>query len=83
MATSTKELKRFLREAEILSRLRHENIVEFREMGQSGELLYFAMQYVPGSDARGLLKRHGPLSIGQAVGWICQMILALTLLGWA
>ena len=42
---------RFLREASVLRQLNHPSIVAFREIGQAGGRLYFAMEYVPGTDA--------------------------------
>jgi serine/threonine-protein kinase len=69
---------RFLREAEILKELRHPHIVSFHEMGQSGELLYFVMDFVPGIDAGRLLKEQGPLPVGRAVRLIYQLLEALS-----
>ena len=57
----------FLREASILQKLRHPHIVAFHEMGQAGDLLYFAMEYVDGTDAARMVKGSGPLTIGEAV----------------
>jgi len=72
-----REVQRFLREAAILGKLQHPGIVAFHEMGQAGELLYFAMEYVPGTDAARLLAQHAPLPIGRAVNLICQALEAL------
>ena len=72
------EMDRFLREAHILSELDHPNIVSFHELGESGGLLYFAMDYVAGADAAHLLKQHhGPLPIARAVDLVCQLLQAL------
>jgi serine/threonine-protein kinase len=68
---------RFLREAEILKGLAHPHIVPFRELGEANGLLYFAMDFVPGTDAGRLLKGQGPLPVGRAVGLLCQALLAL------
>jgi serine/threonine-protein kinase len=65
---------RFLREAEILKGLAHPRIVPFRDMGEAGELLYFAMDFVNGTDAGRLLKQHGPLPMGRAVALICGVL---------
>jgi serine/threonine-protein kinase len=77
VAGSQREIERFLREASILQRLRHPHIVAFHEMGRAGELLYFVMDYVPGTDAGKLLRREGPFSMGRAVRLICQVLEAL------
>ncbi len=71
------EVDRFLREARILGQLRHEHVVGFRAMGEAGGQLYFAMEYVPGTDAKRILKAEGPLSVGRAVGLVCQVLAAL------
>jgi serine/threonine-protein kinase len=68
---------RFLREANILRELDHPNIVAFHEMGEDAGRLYFAMEYVAGTDAARLLKAHGPMPVARAVGLICQLLQAL------
>ncbi|CAN5782182.1 hypothetical protein BH23PLA1_BH23PLA1_24770 [soil metagenome] len=69
---------RFLLEADVLRQLDHPKIVRFLEMGQADGQLYFVMEYVPGLDAWGLLKRQGgPLTISQAVGLACQALKGL------
>ncbi|NQT18009.1 MAG: serine/threonine protein kinase [Planctomycetes bacterium] len=77
MAGSEDEVARFLREAEILRQLRHPYIVSFHEMGEADELLYFVMDYIPGTDASRLLHRDGPMEMGRAVRLICQTLEAL------
>jgi serine/threonine-protein kinase len=75
---SDAETERFLREARILGELAHPHIVAFHEMGRSGGLLYFAMDYVRGADAADIQKKHGgPLPIPRAVDWTCQILKAL------
>jgi serine/threonine-protein kinase len=76
---SSPALARFLREASLLRRLDHPHIVGFREIGYVGGLLYFAMDYVPGTDADGLLRAFGgPLPTGRAVDLACQSLAALS-----
>src|SRR4051794_38930479 len=43
-------------------------------MGEAGGLLYFAMDFVPGTDANRILKQEGPLSTGRAVRLLCQVL---------
>jgi hypothetical protein len=76
-AGSKGQVERFLREARILQQLDHPHIVAFREMGESNRLLYFAMDFVPGTDAGRLVKTSGPLPVGRAVSLVCQMLDAL------
>jgi serine/threonine-protein kinase len=68
---------RFLREAAILRDLAHPHIVGFFEGGEAAGRLYFAMEYVPGTDALQVLQRAGPLEVGRAVAWVCQLLEAL------
>ncbi len=45
--------------------------------GKSNGVLYFAMEYVEGTDAKQLLKQRGPLPVLTAVGMACQLLSAL------
>jgi serine/threonine-protein kinase len=74
---SRKQVERFLRESKILRQLDHPHIVAFREMGEADGRLFFAMDYVPGTDASQLLKLHGPLPIRTAARMVCQLLQAL------
>jgi serine/threonine protein kinase len=71
---SSRATQRFLREAGILARLRHPHIVSYHEMGPSGDLLFFVMDYVDGVSAVEILKQQGPLPIDRAVGLVCQAL---------
>jgi serine/threonine-protein kinase len=72
-----RDLQCFMREATILRQLQNPNIVAFREMNAFDGRLYFAMDFVPGTDAARLLQAHGPLPVTRAVGLICQLLDAL------
>jgi serine/threonine-protein kinase len=72
-----REIDYFLREAQILRQLDHPNIVAFHEIGEADGRLYFAMEYVPGTDAARLLEEVGPLPVGRAVRMVCQLLQAL------
>jgi serine/threonine-protein kinase len=74
---SSREVQRFVREANTLQKLRHDNIVSFHEMVHQQDLIYFTMDYVPGTNATALLRRRGPLPVGLAVHWACQVLDAL------
>jgi serine/threonine-protein kinase len=67
----------FLREAEVLRQLDHPHVVRFFEMGEAGGVLFFAMEYVPGTNAAKLLKEKGPLPAKTAVRLVCQALAGL------
>ena len=64
--TSKRDVDRFLREANILRQLDHPSIVAFRDMGEVNRILWFAMEFVPGTDASAQVKKKGPLPSGEA-----------------
>jgi len=70
-------IQRFLREADILRELEHPRIVSFREIGSADNLLWFAMDYVAGTDAAALLKVRGPLPVPMAVRIVLQVLKGL------
>jgi predicted Ser/Thr protein kinase len=63
---SPRHRKRFLQEARIVAKLRHPNIVAVYAGGESGGLLYFVMEYVPGESLRDLLTRDRCCDAGRA-----------------
>ncbi len=77
VAVQRHQTERFLREARILRELRHPHIVAFRDIGESDGRLFFAMDYVEGTDAAKLLREQGPLPVRPAVRLACQVLAAL------
>jgi serine/threonine-protein kinase len=69
-------VERFLRETDLQCRLSHPHIVAFHRNGEAGDVLYFEMEYVPGSDAA-KLAASGPLPVARAVRIACQLLEAL------
>ncbi|MCI0456608.1 MAG: serine/threonine protein kinase, partial [Gemmataceae bacterium] len=70
-------VERFLREARLLGQLQHPHIVAFRASGESDGRLYFAMEFVRGTDAARILKEGGPLPVPRACRLACQLLAAL------
>ncbi len=54
---------RFEREAQVISALRHPNIIQVYDMGHSGNEYYMAMEYIVGKDLGRYLKENTRLSI--------------------
>jgi serine/threonine-protein kinase len=77
VAARKEDLDRFLREVGILGELSHPHIVSLRDSGECDGKLFFAMDYVRGSDARRLVKEGGPLAVARAVGLICLILQGL------
>ncbi|MFF2552149.1 serine/threonine-protein kinase [Nocardia sp. NPDC058058] len=64
---------RFLRESELAGQLDHPNIVSIYDRGDTGDLLWIAMQFVDGYDAAQLLKQHpGGLPAERAVAIVAS-----------
>ncbi len=58
LSTDPAFAERFAREARTLARLNHPNIVDVYDLGQTGELYYFLMEFVDGVTLRDLLRSH-------------------------
>ena len=57
---SKNQVKRFKREAEFASKLRHPAIVQIHDLGQVGDYHYLTMDFVEGEALNGVLKRAPP-----------------------
>lgn len=73
-AVTRRNVDRFLREASILMRLDHPNIVRFRDLGTADGKLFFTMDYVPGTDAQSLLQERGKWSVRSAVRTMLEVL---------
>lgn len=58
---------RFEREAKSAARLSHPHVVAVFDQGESDDLVYLAMEYVPGRTLRDVMRRFGPLSPEQSL----------------
>lgn len=69
----------FIREANVLSQLRHPRIVLFHEFGMAGGQLYLAMEYVPTVDLPSVLDQQ-PATARTRIGCgiVCQVLEALS-----
>jgi serine/threonine-protein kinase len=68
--------QRFLRESEYAT-LRHPNVVKVHACGESGGLLYMAMDYIEGTDLQTLLALEGKLDGLRALGIMAPIASAL------
>ncbi len=57
--------ERFLREARIAARLRHDNIVPIHSVDEAGPFVYYTMEYVRGETLYDRIVTEGPLPVGE------------------
>ncbi|MCB9557297.1 MAG: serine/threonine protein kinase [Deltaproteobacteria bacterium] len=69
--------RRFHNEAEAVSRLNHPNIVHVFDYGEADNTPFLVMEYVPGEDLRGILKRDGRMDIFRCLPAAMQVCDAL------
>ncbi len=67
LAEDPEFVSRFQREARASARLAHPCVVGVYDQGSTGDLIYLAMEYVPGRTLRDILHEFGPLSPEQAL----------------
>ena len=70
-------VERFLREARAAARLDHPNIVTIHDVGESGGIYYFAMQYLPGINLEELIAERGRIPLAEVMGIARQLAAAL------
>lgn len=68
---------RFLREAQVLSRVVHPNIVAIHDFGRHGENRYLIMEFVEGESLERLLARNGSLPLEEFVPIVRQVAAGL------
>jgi len=71
------ERERFRREARTMARLSHPNVVPVHAFGESGDLLYFVMQYVDGESLAERLRREERLAARDVRRVLAELATAL------
>ncbi|GLV59514.1 hypothetical protein KDH_63400 [Dictyobacter sp. S3.2.2.5] len=69
--------RRFLREAEAVSKLEHANILPIYSYGEQDGLPYIVMPYMPGGTLAEYMSKRGPLSLQEARWYLEQLAAAL------
>src|SRR6266480_6762209 len=64
-------LQRFTREAKVLAKLTHPNIVQIHDFGEQDNIFYIVMEYVDGGTLGDKLKQ-GALSVPEALDFVIQ-----------
>ena len=70
-------LARFRREADVIAKLEHVNIMPIYEYGEQDGLAYLVMPYLTGGSLRDVLVRRGGLPLEEVVAYIDQAASAL------
>src|SRR6266581_4463437 len=70
-------LARFRREADVIAKLEHVNIMPIYEYGEQDGLAFLVMPYLPGGSLRDVLARRGALTLQEVVTYIDQAASAL------
>jgi serine/threonine-protein kinase len=71
------DVARFVHEARAAASLNHPNLVSAMDVGFSGGLFYFVMEFVVGKSCREIVKTKGPIPPGQVVDVAIQIVDAL------
>ena len=69
--------RKFMREAENLSHLKHDNIVKVLEVFEENNTAYYVMEYVDGGSIDELVSRQGCLNPAQTIAIVRQVCKAL------
>ncbi|MBY0525422.1 MAG: protein kinase [Gemmataceae bacterium] len=72
--------QRFLREARLMSSLKHEHLVTVYQVGQEGSAVYLAMELLEGESLADRLKRSPRLEPDRIVRLACEMTSALAVI---
>jgi serine/threonine-protein kinase len=70
-------IKRFISEARSVARLSSPNVVAVFDQGSTGDLLYIAMEYVPGPTLRDLIASRGRINPREALDIIERVLAGL------
>jgi len=71
------ELGRFMREARVLARLRHENIVQAIDYGESEGIRYLVMEFIEGKSVLEIIENEGALGNRRSIEIVIQICRAL------
>lgn len=74
---SNEVFRRFIREAQVVARLDHPNILLIHDYGEQGNLAYLVMPYLAKGSLKNLLRQRGLLPIEEALHLIYQLLDAL------
>ncbi len=77
LASNQAYVRRFMKEARVIGRLNHPNVVQGFDAGEAGGVYYFAMEYCEGPTLLQILKRGGAMDEERAINIVTQVAHAL------
>ena len=73
LAEDEKFIRRFQREANAASSLKHPNIVEMYDVGDDNGKYFIVMEYIDGKTLKSLIKKRGALNVNEAIDIMLQL----------
>ena len=67
IATDEKVIERFRNELKYARKISHRNVCRMYDLSEEEGTQYITMEYVPGEDLKGTIRRVGQLSVGKAI----------------
>ena len=77
LATSPEARRRFLREGQAASRIRHPHVVDVTDVVADGPRSYLVMEYLEGEDLSALIARRGCLSLAETADIMLPVLAAI------
>jgi serine/threonine protein kinase/Flp pilus assembly protein TadD len=78
IAAHKKTIERFRNELKFARKIRHKNVCQMYDLSKEGGNYYITMEYVSGDDLKGMIRRMGRFSAGQAITIAKQVCEGLT-----
>ena len=67
IASDKKTIERFSNELKMARKIAHRNVCKMFDLGEEKGTHYITMEYVPGEDLKGSIRRMGPLTAGKTL----------------
>jgi serine/threonine protein kinase/tetratricopeptide (TPR) repeat protein len=67
IASDKKTIERFSNELKMTRKIAHRNVCKMYDLGEEKGTHYITMEYVPGEDLKGSIRRMGPLTAGKTL----------------
>ena len=77
LSDDEKFIRRFQREANSASSLRHPNVVEMYDVGEDDGKYFIVMEYVDGKTLKGLIKKRGPLNLSESIDIMLHLTIGI------